>query len=46
MRNEIHTKNLTGHLFRFLRALRQLDAAAFAPATGVNLRFDDYDFRP
>ena len=41
MRDERHADHLLRQLSGFVGILRQLDAAAFAAAAGVDLRFDD-----
>ena len=41
VRDQRHAENLPGQLAGFLGGLGNLDAAALAAASGVNLRFDD-----
>ena len=42
MRDQRHTENLLGKLNSFGRVLADFHAAALTPASGMNLRFDDY----
>src|SRR5262249_17899067 len=45
VRDERHAEHAVGELLGVLGRPRELDAAAFAAAAGVNLRLDDNDFR-
>ncbi|OIQ70417.1 hypothetical protein GALL_479710 [mine drainage metagenome] len=41
MRDQLHTQNFTGEFFHFFNRARQLDTAALAATTGVDLRLHD-----
>ena len=41
MRHQLHAQNLASQLSDLVNGARQLDAATFAAAPGVNLRLDD-----
>ena len=43
MSDQLHPEHVAGKIGGFVGRARQLDAAAFAAATGMDLRFDDYD---
>ena len=44
-RDQVHAQNLRGQLRRFVGGTRQLHAAAFAAAAGMDLRLDHHDRR-
>ena len=46
MSHESHPQNLAGNLGGFLNRFGNLHAAAFAAASRVNLRFNDYSASP
>src|SRR5260370_41930970 len=41
--DQLHAENMAGEIGGFVGRTRQFDAAGFAAATGVDLRFDDDD---
>ena len=41
--DESHAQHVAGDVGGFVGRLRELDAAAFAAAAGVDLRLDDHD---